>query len=160
MAQQADAQGVDERVAEIGAIEGQLTADIGQAQAIPITADAGDNPRQHPAGVGLVERPETERIHHADGPRPHGQNVADDSADTGGGTLVRLDIAGMVMRLDLEGDRVTLPNVNHAGVLTDASKQLAGRSLRRQLGELAQMHLGRLVRAVLRPHDGVHGELG
>ena len=64
------------------------------------------------------------------------------------------------MRLDLEGDRVTLPNVNHARVLADASEQFAGRSLRRQLGELAQMHLGGLVRAVLGPHDGVHGELG
>ena len=64
------------------------------------------------------------------------------------------------MRLDLEGDGVALPDVDDAGVLPDAGEQLADRGLRRQLSELAQVHLGRLVRAVLGPHHRVHGELG
>ena len=119
---------IDQRVAEIGAVEDRLAADVGQAQAVAVAADAGDDSRQHPSRVGLVERAEAQRVHHADGARPHGQDVADDAANAGGRALVRLDVAGMVVRLDLEGDGVALPDVDDAGVLADAGQQLADRA--------------------------------
>ena len=71
--------------------------------------------------------------------------------------MVGLDVRRVVVALDLEGDRPALADVNDASILTDADEQLV--SLRLLLAELAQMHLARLVRAVLAPHHRVHREL-
>src|ERR671933_614490 len=65
----------------------------GRAGALPVPADAGDHARQHPRGVRVIGRAEPQRVHHADRPRAHGEDVADDAADARGGTLVRLDEA-------------------------------------------------------------------
>jgi hypothetical protein len=39
----ADAQRVDQRVAGVAVVEEQLAADVGQAQAVAVAADAGDD---------------------------------------------------------------------------------------------------------------------
>ncbi len=54
-AQDPDAERVDERVAEVGLVEHDLAADVRQAQAVAVAADAGDDARQHPGGVGRVD---------------------------------------------------------------------------------------------------------
>ena len=156
----ADAEGVDQRVAGVGGVEDDLAADVGQTEAVAVAADPGHHPGQHPGRVGGVQRAEAERIHHPDRAGTHGQDVADDAADPGGRALVGLHVGRVVVRLDLEGDGVALTDVDHAGVLADAGQQLADRGLLGQLTERAQVHLGRLVRAVLRPHHRVHGQLG
>ena len=51
VAQHADAERVDQRVAEVGLVEDRLAADVGQAEAVAVAADAGDDPGQHPVGV-------------------------------------------------------------------------------------------------------------
>ena len=66
---------------------------------------------------GSVERPEAQRIHHRDRPRAHGEDVAQNAADAGRRALKRLDEAGMVVRFDLERDRVAAADVDDAGVL-------------------------------------------
>src|SRR5205085_316576 len=48
-------------------------------------------------------------------------------------------------------------HVDDAGVLADADEQ---RLALRQVAEPPEVHLGGLVRAVLAPHDAVHGQLG
>ena len=115
-------------------------------------------PGQDALGVGVVGRTEAQRVDDGDRAGAHRDDVADDAADAGGRALVGLDVGGVVVRLDLEGDRVALADVDDAGVLADADEQGVG--LRGLLAELAEVHLGGLVRAVLGPHDGVHGELG
>ena len=112
MAQHADAQRVDERVAEVGRVEDRLATDVGQAEAVAVAADAGHDPGQHALGVGRVERAEAQRVHHGDRPGAHGEDVADDAADAGRGTLVGLDVRRVVVRLDLEGDGVALADVD------------------------------------------------
>ena len=116
----ADAERVDQRVAEVGRVEDRLAADVGQAEAVAVAADAGHDPGQHPVGVVGVERAEPERVHHRDRPGAHRQDVADDAADAGRRALVGLDVRRVVVALDLEGDRVALADVDHAGVLADA----------------------------------------
>jgi hypothetical protein len=64
------------------------------------------------------------------------------------------------VRLDLERDGVALPDVDDAGVLADARERLAEGRLLRQLAELLEVDLARLVGAVLAPHDRVHRQLG
>ena len=53
-AHRADAQGVDERVALVAVVEDDLAADVGQAEAVAVATDAGDDAGQHALGVGVV----------------------------------------------------------------------------------------------------------
>ena len=105
----ADAQGVDQRVAGIRLVEHHLAADVRQAEAVAVAADAGDDAGQHASGVVRVGRAEPQGVHHRHRPGAHGQDVADDPADTGSRTLVGLDVGRVVVRLDLERDREPCP---------------------------------------------------
>ena len=160
VSEHADAQRVDQRVADVGAVEHDLAADVRQAEAVAVAADAGHDAGQHAAGVVGGERAEPERVHDGDRPGAHREDVAHDAADAGGRALVGLDVAGVVVRLDLERDGVALADVDDAGVLADARERLAERRLLRQVAELLQVHLARLVGAVLAPHHRVHRQLG
>jgi hypothetical protein len=119
----ADAERVDERVALVGRVEDDLAADVGQAQAVAVAADARDDAVDDALGVGVLRVSEPQRVHHCDRPRAHRQDVADDAAHTGRGTLVRLDVRRVVVALDLERDRQALADVDDAGVLTHADEQ-------------------------------------
>ncbi len=118
------AAGVDQRVALVAGVEDDLAADVRQAQAVAVAADAGDDAGQHALGVGVVGRAEAQRVHDGDRAGAHGDDVADDAADAGGRALVGLDVGRVVVRLDLEGDRVALADVDDAGVLADADEHV------------------------------------
>ncbi len=101
------------------------------------------------------DRPETQRIHHRDRPRAHGKDVAQNSADAGGGALKRLDKRRMIVRLDLEGAGPAIADIDDAGILARALQhQLAAR------GQPLQMHARRFVGAVLAPHHAEDAEFG
>ena len=119
----AHAEGVDERVAGVAGVEDDLAADVGQAEAVAVAADARDDAGQHPAGVGGVGRAEAQRVHDRDRPGAHRHDVADDAADAGRRALVRLDVGRVVVRLDLEGDGPAVADVDDAGVLAHADEQ-------------------------------------
>lgn len=154
----ADRTGVDQRIALVTGVEDELAADVRQAQAVAVAADARDDAGEHALGVGVVGIAHPQRVDDRDRARAHRDDVADDAADTGGRALVGLDVRGVVVRLDLEGDRIAVADVDDARVLADADEHRV--VLGGLLAELAQVHLAALVRAVLGPHDGVHGELG
>ena len=111
-------------------------------------------------GVGVVDRAEAQLVHDGDRAGAHRDDVAHDAADAGRGALERLDVARVVVRLDLEGDRPALADVDDAGVLAHADHEVLLHLVGDLLAELAQVDLARLVRAVLAPHDRVHRELG
>ncbi len=112
-------------------------------------ADPGDRAPEGEAGVA-----EAQSVEERDRPRAHGDDVAEDPADTGRGALERLDRGRMVVALDLEGDRLAVADVDDAGVLARALEY--GRALGRKS---AQEERRMLVTAVLRPEEGEHGEL-
>ena len=120
LAQHADAQRVHQRVARVGGVEHRLAADVGQPQRVSVSADAAHHTVEHAAGVGCVGRAEPQLVHHRDRPGAHRHDVADDAADAGGRALVRLDVGRVVVRLDLEGDRPAVADVDDTGVLADA----------------------------------------
>src|SRR5437667_4580014 len=101
-------------------------------------------------------RPETQRIHCADRPRAHGEDVADDATDAGGRSLERLDRAGMVVRLDFERDREPVADVDDAGVFLARAHEDALRSGRKRFEQWP----GAFVRAMLAPHDRENCQLG
>ena len=155
----ADAERVDERVAEIGLVEDGLAADVRQPEAVAVATDAGHDPGHHAVGVGGVERSEAERVHHRDRASAHGEDVADDAADPGGRTLVGLDVRRVVVALDLEGDGIALADVDDTRVLADSREHLPDPGLLGDVGELLEVHLAGLVGAVLAPHHRVHRQL-
>src|SRR5699024_6162742 len=153
------AEGVDQWVTAVGSVEDRLAADVRQAEGVTVPADARDHARQDALGIRGVCRAEAQLIHHCDRARTHGHDVADDAAHTGGRALVGLDVRRRVVALDLEGHGPAVADVDHAGVLADAGEHLGVHLLGGGLTEVTQVNLGGLIRAVLRPHHGVHGQL-
>ena len=129
--QHAEAEHVDERVLAVAVVEHDLAAHRGHADRVAVAADAGDHPFEQVAGAGVVE-----------------------GADAGGRALVGLHGGRVVVALDADRHRKAVADVDHARALTGPDEHP-----RRLGGEAAEVALGRLVRAVLRPHHRVHGEL-
>jgi hypothetical protein len=125
----------------IGGVEHHLAADVGQAQAVAVAADAGHDARQDAGRVGGVEGAEPQRVHDADRAGAHGEDVADDAAHAGGRTLVGLHVGGVVVGLDLEGDRPVAADVDDARLLADARQQRPARRVIAQNPEARQMLL-------------------
>src|SRR5262249_273895 len=63
---------------------------------------------------------EAERVEHGNRPRAHGENVAQDSADSGGRTLEGFHIARMIVRFDFERGDKAVANVHNASVFSRA----------------------------------------
>src|SRR5690606_9404982 len=124
VAQHAEAQRVDERVALVGRVELGLAADVGQAQAVGVPGDAGDGAVDDARGVRVVDGAEAQLVDDGHRPGAHRDDVADDSADAGGRPLVGLHEARAVVRLDLEGHRPAVPDVDDAGVLADPHEEV------------------------------------
>ena len=154
MRQQSDAEHVDEWVVAVALVEDELAADRRDTDRVAVAADAGDDALDEVARARVGQRAEAQRVHQRDRASAHGEDVADDAADAGRRTLVRLDRGGMVVALDPHRDGQAVADIDDAGALTGADHH-PGRLGR----EPAEMDLRRLVRAVLRPHDRIHGEL-
>ena len=160
VAQHACAQGVDERILLVGRVEFGLPADVRQPEAVAVSADAGDDAVHNARRVRMADVAEAQLVHDRHGAGAHGDDVAHDAAHAGGRSLIRLDVARVVVRLHLEGDGPAVADVHDAGVLAHAHEQALAHRLRGLLAELAQVDLRGFVRAVLGPHHRVHGELG
>jgi len=59
----ADRQCVHQRVALVAGVEYDLATDIWQAEAVPVTPDTGDYPREHPQRVRVIWGTEAQRVH-------------------------------------------------------------------------------------------------
>ena len=156
MRRDAETEHVDERIAGVALVEGDLAADGRDADAVAVAARCRrPRLRDRAARQAVVERAEAQRIQQRDRPRAHREDVADDPADAGGRALVRLDERRMVVRLDLEHRRQPVADVDGAGVLPRPLQHA-----RPGRGQRPQVHPGALVAAVLRPHHREHAELG
>ncbi len=146
---------VDERVLGVAVGELDLPAEGGDTDGVAVARNAAHDTAQQVAVAGVVERAESDRVPHRDGPGAHGEDVAQDAAHAGGGALVRLDEGRVVVALDPQRRQPAVAEVDDAGVLAGADDHP------RRLGrEPAEMSARRLVRAVLGPHHRVHRQLG
>ena len=102
----------------------------------------------------VVRRAEAQPVEQRDRPRAHGDDVAQDAADAGRRALERLDRRRMVVRLDLERDRLALAEVDHAGVLARPLQHALARR-----GQPLQQRRRVLVAAVLGPEQREDREL-
>ena len=67
--------------------------------------------------LGCDGAPNDSALRQAIGPRAHGEHVAQDAADAGGGALVGLDVARVVVALHLEHAGEPVADVDDAGIL-------------------------------------------
>ncbi len=109
-------------ILRVAGVEGELTTDRRHADRVAIARDAADHPLDQPALTRVVGRPEEERIHHRERPGTHGEDVAQDPAHAGGGTLIGLDGGRVVVALDPDGDRDAVAGVDHPCVLAGSDE--------------------------------------
>jgi hypothetical protein len=122
------AKALTRHVAVVARIELDLAADGRHAEGIAVTADTGDDAGDQVPGLGMIRRAEAQRVHRRDGPRAHGEDIAQDAADAGRRALVGLDEGGVVVAFHLEDDAIAIADIDHAGVLAGTLDHAAGRS--------------------------------
>ncbi len=114
---EARGEGVDQDVAIVARVELDLTADGRHAERIAVAADARDDAGNEMARLFVFGRTEAQRVHRRNRPRPHREHVAQDAADAGRRALIGLDVAGVVVGLHLEHDRLPVADIDDAGIL-------------------------------------------
>jgi len=99
------------------------------SDAVAVTGDAGDHAFNQAGRARRLQRTETQRIQQRDRPRAHREDIANDAADTGRRTLVRLDERRMIVRFDLEDGGQAVADIDRAGVFPRSLENLrpAGR---------------------------------
>ena len=150
----AQRENVHQRISVVAFFENSFAADRRHAETIAIMRDAGDHAFQDSSIARALQRAKADGVHHCDGPRAHGENVAQNAANAGGGALKRLNKAGMVVRFDFEGNGVIAADINDSGIFS--------RPLQHQLaasGQLAEMNARAFVGAMLAPHHAEDAEL-
>ena len=132
-----------------------FAADSRHAKGVAITADACHHSRHQSPGLGVRGFAEAERIHRGNRAGPHGEDIAQNAADPGGGTLIGFDVAGVVVAFHLEDHRLTVADINHTGVFAGATDHLwpGGR-------QGAEPFFRGFIGAMLVPHRGKDAKLG
>src|SRR5260370_13680623 len=145
-------------------VEANFAADPRNSKAIAVVRDPEDNAIEDAAIFGRVswggvfswrDFTKAERIEHGDGPRTHGENVAQNSADACRRALKRFHKTRMVVRFDLEGGDEPVANVHNAGIFVrPLYDKLSAR------WQALQVDFARFVGAVLAPHHAENAQLG
>src|SRR5439155_4240696 len=97
--------------------ERDLAADRRAPEAVAVPADARHHAVHELARLGIVELAEAERIEDRDRTGAHREDIAENSADAGRGTLEWLDERRMIVALDLEDHGPAVADIDGAGVL-------------------------------------------
>ena len=102
---------------------------------VAIAANPGDHARHQAARLGMARIAEAQRIDQRDWPRAHRKNVAQNAADTGRRALVGFDIGRVVVALHFEDRRLTVANIDNAGILARSLDDML--VLGREFGQMA-----------------------
>ncbi len=161
MAKDAEAKGVDERISRISFIKPCFATHGGKSDAVAVVGNAGNDTRKESAvggGIGstIFNGAEAQRIEEKNRTCAHREDVTNDATDSGGGTLERLDGAGVIVAFDFKSNGPTVPNVENTRVF------LAGldENARPGSGKFFQLRTGVFIGAMLAPHDGKNTQLG
>ena len=136
---------VDQWVSLVDRVEDGFATNVGQAQAVAVTADSADYAVNHACRVRVVDLAKTQLVHDGNRAGTHGDDVANDTANTGGRTLVGLNVGRVVVRFDLERYSPAFTDVHNTSVFTHAYEQVLLHFVSDLLAKLAQVHLGGLV---------------
>src|SRR5258707_117079 len=98
----AQSENIHQRISDVPLFEDALTAHCGHDEAVAVMRNAGNHALQNTPVARNVERTKAQGIHHGNGAGSHGEDVAQDAADSGRRALKRLYKTRMVVRFDLE----------------------------------------------------------
>ena len=154
-AHQPHAHDVHQGVARVLGGEGDLPAHRRTAETVAVPADARHHALDEVPRLRITRVAEAQGVEEGDGPRPHGEDVAEDPSDPGGRALERLDERRVVVALDLEHHGPAIPDVDGARVFSRTLEDAGTR-----LGQAAQEGPRVLVGAVLGPQRGEEPDLG
>jgi hypothetical protein len=118
--QEADAHGVDQRVAGITRGKVHLAAERRDPDAVAVVAYPTHHTGKEVAVARVLQGTEAQAVEESDRPGPHGEHVPEDAAHTGRCPLVRLDRGWVVVRLDLKRNCPAVRQPEHASVLARA----------------------------------------
>ena len=155
----AKGQSVHQRVVLINGVKPGFATNVGQTQTVAIETNSTHHSGCDAGGVGVSERSKAQSVHHRHRPCAHGNNVANNSAHTGGCALEGLDEAGVIVAFNLEGNCPAFADVNNPSVFSHAHHQVFAHGVVDLLTKLSKVDLRGLIRAVLAPHHRIHGEL-
>ena len=155
LADQSHGHGVDDRVAGVLGGEADLAAQVGNAEAVAVPADARDDTLDEAAAPRVLGGAEAQRVEHGDGPGAHGEDVAQDAAHPRGRALEGLDEGRVIVALDLEREGEVTAQIHDARVLPGALEHGGPRR-----GQTTQEDARMLVGAVLGPQRAEESELG
>ena len=148
---QADAHSVYQGIMRIGLVKVYLAGHIGNADAVAVPGDTLHHTAKQVAVVSRILRriqgAKAEGVEQGDGAGAHGEDVADDAADSGGRPLQRLHCRRMVMGLYLEYHRQAVANVHRPGVFGPRLGQYPGGTA----GEEAEQGTGVFIAAMFAP---------
>ena len=147
--------GVHQRIPPVGGIESHFTTNGGHTNAIAVMGDAGHNAFDQPNVDGVFKGAETQCIQQRDRASSHGEDVPQDAADAGGGTLEGLHSRGVVVAFNLESQAMAFPQVDHTGIFT-RTHQNSGTFRWKP----PQQRPGVAIAAVFGPHHPEHPQLG
>ncbi len=88
---QAHAHGINQRIAFIGLIERNFACHCRHTHAIAVISDAMDDSTSQPSGARRLGRTKPQRIEHGNGPRAHGEDIAQDAAYARGRPGIRFN---------------------------------------------------------------------
>src|SRR4030095_16472860 len=104
----------------------------------------------------LCDWPEAKRVQAEFRARANSENVANNSPDAGRRTLKWLYGAGMIVALDLEGNRPAIADIDNTGVFFAGFHQNIGPGR----GKFFQFFLRTFIGAMVAPHNGENAQLG
>src|ERR1700730_2147656 len=105
-------------------------------------------------GSCILNGPKPQGIHHRNWPRAHGENIAQNAANTGRRALERFDKGRMVMRLNLESACPSVANIDNAGIFSGSLNYKAA-----PCGQSFQVYARRFIRTMLAPHHAKNSQL-
>ena len=132
----------------------RLAAHGRHTDTIAITADSGNDPFDEAAGFGVRRVPESQCVQQRNRTRPHGKDIAHNTADPGCGPLIGLDIGGVVMAFHLEDRRLAVANIDDASVFARTANDARAGD-----GEFFEVQACGFIRAMLAPHHREYPKL-
>ena len=81
--------------------------------------------------LGWSGAPKESAVHRRDRTRAHGEDIAQDAADTGGRALIGLNVGRVVVAFHLEHHRLAVADVDDTGILARAANHLRAGSVGR-----------------------------
>src|SRR5690349_19398136 len=102
LARNADRHRVDQTIAIIARVETHSSADCWHAERVAIAANSGDHAGDEMTCLRMRWRTEGQGVQTSNRTSTHREDIPQNSADTGCRTLIRFDVARVIMAFHLE----------------------------------------------------------